>query len=115
MGASRCDRAIRDASLSAARRVRVALEELANDGTDATALARGPRRGATVQVRRQADGDPRRVDARCLAEGWSTSSRCPGLEVKVLFEARGQPLDIGLCELPTALGRYRSYHLITRS
>ena len=59
--------AIRDAALSAARLARlarVALEELANDGTDATALARGPCRGATMQVLRQADGDPRRVDAR---------------------------------------------------
>ena len=55
---------IRDAALSAARLARVALEELANDGADATALARGPCRGATMQVLRQADGDLRRVDVR---------------------------------------------------
>ena len=51
--------AIRDAALSSARLARVALEELANDGTDATALARGPCRGATMQVLRQANGDSR--------------------------------------------------------
>lgn len=99
----------------AATLTRIAFQELANDSADAATLARGPRGRAAMQILRDTNGDPGRVNPWCVAERRSARSRRPGLEVKVLFEARRQALDIGLGEAPATFRDHRSCHLITRS
>jgi len=66
-----------DSVRSAANLVRVALQELANDGADAATLAHGPSSRAAMQILRHANGDPGRVDAWCVAERRSPRSWRP--------------------------------------
>ena len=93
----------------------VVIEEISDYITHASTLTGGTGEGTTVKILGQADRDPWRVDTRRLAKRWPTGPGRPGGDVKILFDVRGETIDVGFREPPSALRDHRSCHRITSS